>query len=139
MSEHKAMGGAVTSTTEAMSSEALASRGLAVIRGEILTAYQQLTNGLLVRADAETALWSELASTLSRTYSLRTALRTYQSFISKRMQVAAEDGRRALVESEQIMNDLGQALVEKLLLESMRFSFLPPNSSRSEREDGDAP
>jgi hypothetical protein len=139
VSEHKAMGGAVTSTTEAMSSEALASRGLAVIRGEILTAYQQLTNGLLVRADAETALWSELASTLSRTYSLRTALRTYQSFISKRMQVAAEDGRRALVESEQIMNDLGQALVEKVLLESMRFSFLPPNSSRSERKDGDGP
>jgi hypothetical protein len=91
-----------------------------------------------MRADVETALWSELASTLSRTYSLRTALRTYQSFISKRMQVAAEDGRRAFAESEQIMNELGQALVEKLLLDSTRFSFLPPNSSRNKHGDGEA-
>lgn len=124
-----------TSTPDAMPSDALANRGMAVIRSEVLAAYQQLTNGLLLRAEAETELWSELASTLSGTYSLRSALPTYQRFISKRMQVAAEDGRRALAESEQILNALGQALTERLLHEGARFSFLPPSNSRAERED----
>lgn len=139
MSQPKATEGVGSWANEATPSEAPGTRGIAVIHTELLAAYQQLANALLVRADVETALWSELAETLSHAYSLRAALRIYHQFISKRMQVAAEDGRRALSESERIMNDLGQALAEKLLLVAERkpFSLFPPDSERPERANGD--
>jgi hypothetical protein len=139
VSQPKTTDGFGSLATEATPSEALGTRGMAVIHSELLAAYQQLANALLLRADVETALWSELAEALSHAYSLRAALRIYHQFISRRMQVAAEDGRRALAESESVMNDLGQALAEKLLLVTERkpFSLFPPDSEGRERADGD--
>jgi hypothetical protein len=87
----------------------------AAIQGEFLSAYQQLTDAWLTRVDAEAAFWSELHASLSQTRSLREALRTYQEFVARRMQVSARDGRGAIADSQRILSAPSRSLTGKSL------------------------
>jgi hypothetical protein len=87
----------------------------AAIQGEFLSAYQQLTDAWLTRVDAEAAFWSELHASLSQTRSLREALRTYQEFVARRMQISAKDGRGAIADSQRILSAPSRSLTGKSL------------------------
>jgi hypothetical protein len=53
------------------------------------------------RVQSEVAMWSELDTKLTATRSVPEALETYSKCASKRMQMAAEDGRRLFEEGQQ--------------------------------------
>jgi hypothetical protein len=59
---------------------------------------------------SEIALWSDLASKLSATHTVPEALETYTKCVSQRMQMAADDGRRLVDESQQITQKITKSL-----------------------------
>jgi hypothetical protein len=76
----------------------------------ILESYEQASRGWLARVQSEVALWSDLAAKLSATRTLPEALETYAKCASQRMQMAADDGRRLVEESQQITQKITQSL-----------------------------
>jgi hypothetical protein len=71
--------------------------GFGPLQKELLEAYMQVT-----RMQSEVALWPELATKLTATRSVPEALETCSKYVSKRMQMAAEDGQRLFYEGQQI-------------------------------------
>lgn len=76
----------------------------------ILESYEQASRAWLARMQSEVSLWSDLASKLSATRSVPEALESYTKCVSERMQMAADDGRRLVDESQQITQKIAQAL-----------------------------
>lgn len=76
----------------------------------ILETYEQASHGWLARVQSEVALWSDLASKLAATRSVPEILETYTKCVSQRMQMAADDGRRLVDESQKITQKIAQSL-----------------------------
>lgn len=76
----------------------------------ILESYEQASRAWLARMQSEVSLWSDLANKLSATRSVPEALETYTKCVSQRMQMAADDGRRLVDESQQITQKISQSL-----------------------------
>ena len=76
----------------------------------VLESYEQASRTWLTRVQSEIALWSDLASKLGATHSVPEALETYTKCVSQRMQMAADDGRRLVEESQQITQKIAKSL-----------------------------
>ena len=76
----------------------------------VLESYEQASRAWLTRVQSEIALWSDLASKLGATHTMPEALETYTKCVSQRMQMAADDGRRLVDESQQITQKFAKSL-----------------------------
>jgi len=76
----------------------------------ILQSYEQASRDWLARVQSEVALWSDLAAKLSATRTVPEALEACAKCASQRMQMAADDGRRLVTESQQITQKIAQSL-----------------------------
>ena len=71
---------------------------------EIYSLIEQANRDWLARAEKERALASELATKLSAARSLPDVAREYQEWMTRRMEMMAEDGRKFFTDSQKIMN-----------------------------------
>jgi len=87
-------------------------RGEAVLNLQkaILQSYEQSSRAWLERLQSEVSLWSDLASKLSNTKSVPEAIETCTKCASKRMQMAADDGRRLVEDAQQITQRIALSL-----------------------------
>ncbi len=76
----------------------------------ILESYEQASRDWLARLQSEVNLWSDLANKLSATHSVPEGLEAYSKCVSQRMQMAADDGRRLVEQSQQITQKIAQSL-----------------------------
>ena len=76
----------------------------------ILESYEQASRAWLARMQSEVSLWSDLANKLSTTRSVPEALESYTKCVSERMQMAADDGRKLVDESQKITQKIAQSL-----------------------------
>ena len=80
------------------------------IQKELLDAYAELNRSWAARVKSEVDFWSDLAAKLSDTRSAPEGLDAYRRFVSERMQMAAQDGQRLVMDSQKIMSALAQTL-----------------------------
>ncbi len=80
------------------------------LQKELLETYEKMSHAWLARVQSEVAMWSELATKLTATRSVPEALETCSNCASKRMQMAAEDGRRLFEEGQQITQKINRTL-----------------------------
>jgi hypothetical protein len=71
---------------------------------EVLEACNQASRAWLDRVKSEVDLWTELAAKLSVTRFLPEAIGTYHEYVTHRIQMAAEDGRRMSAECQNFCN-----------------------------------
>ncbi len=76
----------------------------------LLESYEEANRAWLARVQSEVALWSDLAGKLTATRSVPEALEAYSKCVSQRMQMAADDGRRLVDESQRITQKLANSL-----------------------------
>src|SRR5215813_2086698 len=62
------------------------------------------------RLKSEVDLWSELATKLTGTHSTSEAMGAYQECVAKRMQMAAEDGRRLSDDCQKVMQMITRSM-----------------------------
>jgi signal transduction histidine kinase len=77
---------------------------------ELLDAYEQASRAWLARVKSEVDLWSELATKLTGTHSTSEAMGAYQECVAKRMQMAAEDGRRLSDDCQKVMQMITRSM-----------------------------
>jgi len=77
---------------------------------ELLDAYEQASRAWLARVKSEVDLWSEFATKLTGTHSTSEAMGAYQECVAKRMQMAAEDGRRLSDDCQKVMQMITRSL-----------------------------
>ena len=80
------------------------------IHKDMLEAYEEASRAWLSRVQSEVELWSQLAAKLATTRSIPEALGAYQESVAKRMQMAAEDGRRLADECRGMMGRIAGSL-----------------------------
>jgi hypothetical protein len=83
--------------------------GMVNMQKELLDVYEQASGAWLARVKSEVDLWSELAAKLSATRSMPEALESYQKFVTQRMQMAAQDGRRLVEDCQKITQKMTQS------------------------------
>jgi hypothetical protein len=83
---------------------------LLTMQKELLGTCDQSSRAWLARVKSEVDLWSELAKKLSGTRSAPEALGAYQECVARRMQMAAEDGRRLSDDCQKIMQTITRSL-----------------------------
>jgi hypothetical protein len=81
---------------------------------ELAEAYEQASRAWLDRVKSEAELWSDLASKLSATRSVPEAMAAYQASVTKRLQMAADDGRRMAEDCQALMQKFTQSLTSGL-------------------------
>jgi len=77
---------------------------------ELLGAYEQINRAWVARVKAEADFWSDLATKVSGARSVPDALGAYQQCLVQRMQMAAEDGRRLVDDSQKMMTTITRAM-----------------------------
>jgi hypothetical protein len=77
---------------------------------ELLETCDQASRAWLDRVKSEVDLWTALTAKLSATRSLPEALGAYQEYVTHRMQMAAEDGRRMSAECQKLMQRFSRPL-----------------------------
>jgi len=70
---------------------------------EVLDAYQEANQAWAARVKMEVDFWSELATKSSEFRTAPEGLEAYRSRISQRMQMAAEDTRHLVEDSQKVM------------------------------------
>jgi hypothetical protein len=80
------------------------------LQRELLEAYEQAGRSWLARVQSEFELWSQLAAKLPMTRSLPEAMQAYQEYMTQRMQMAADDGRRLSEDCQKIMQKITTSL-----------------------------
>jgi hypothetical protein len=80
------------------------------VQKELLDAYEQASRVWLARVQSEVDLWSNLANRLTATRSAPEALEAYQECVAKRMQMAADDGRRLFEECQNVTQKITRSL-----------------------------
>jgi Phasin protein len=80
------------------------------LQRELLEAYEQAGRAWLARVQSEMDLWSQLAAKLPTTRSLPEAMQAYQEYMTQRMQMAADDGRRLSEDCQKIMQKITTSL-----------------------------
>ena len=71
---------------------------------QVLDTFEQFNRQQLARAKQETELASEFAGKITSARSVPDVINAYQNWISKRMALCAEDGRKLLEASQKILN-----------------------------------
>ncbi|MGB8999394.1 MAG: phasin family protein, partial [Pseudolabrys sp.] len=84
------------------------------VQKAFLESYEQANRSWLARVQSEISLWSDLANKLSSTHSVPEAFEAYSKCVSQRMQMAAEDARQLVDESQQLMQKVTHSLGNKL-------------------------
>jgi hypothetical protein len=90
--------------------EGLRADALANLQRELLEAYEQAGRTWLARVQSELELWSQLAAKLPTTRSLPEAMQAYQEYMTQRMEMAADDGRRLSEDCQMIMQKITTSL-----------------------------
>ena len=80
------------------------------IQQDVLDAFEQTSRAWLARVQAEVELWSQLATKLSATHSVPEALGAYQESVTRRMQMAADDGKRLSSDCQEFMSKITRSL-----------------------------
>ena len=80
------------------------------VQKAFLESYEQANRSWLARG----SLWSDLANKLSSTHSVPEAFEAYSKCVSQRMQMATEDARQLVDESQQLMQKVTHSLGNKL-------------------------
>jgi Phasin protein len=80
------------------------------IQQDVLAAFEQTSRAWLTRVQSEVDLWSQLAAKLAGTHSVPEALSAYQESVTRRMQMAAEDGKRLASDCQEIMGKITKSL-----------------------------
>jgi len=86
------------------------SEGMVNVQKDLLYAYEQASRAWLARVKSEVDLWSELAARLSATRSMPEALESYQKFVTRRTQMAAEDGRQLFEDCQKLTQKMTRSL-----------------------------
>ena len=83
------------------------------VQKELLATYEQISQAWLARVKAEADLWSELATKMSAVRSLPDAPNAYQQGVARRVEMAADDGRRLFEDTQKIVNTMTRSLSSK--------------------------
>jgi Phasin protein len=73
------------------------------VQKQLVEIFEQLNRDQLVRAKQETELASELAGKVTSARSIPDIMNAYQEWISKRMTLFTEDGRKLFEDSQQVI------------------------------------
>ena len=84
------------------------------VQKAFLESCDQASRNWLTRMQSEVSLWSDLANKLSTTQSVPEAVEAYSKCVSQRMQMAAEDARQFVDESQHVMQKITHSLGNKL-------------------------
>ena len=76
----------------------------------LLESYEQTSRAWLDRMQSEVSLWSDLANKLSGTKTVPETVEICTKFGSQRMQMAADDGRRLVDETQQITRKIARSM-----------------------------
>ena len=80
------------------------------IQRDVLTALDEANRAWLARVKSEVELWSQLAAKLSASRSIPDALRACQDVAARRMQMAADDGKRVSDECQAMIGRITQSM-----------------------------
>ena len=84
------------------------------VQKAFLESYDQASRTWLARMQSEVSLWSDLANKLSTTQSVPEAVEACSKCVSQRMQMAADDARQFVDESQQMMQKITHSMGNKL-------------------------
>jgi hypothetical protein len=79
------------------------------LQKELLDIYDQASRDWLAQLKSETELWSGLATKLVETRSVPDAIKSYQEWISQRVEMAAADAQRLSDECGTIMQKINRS------------------------------
>ena len=79
------------------------------LQKELLELYDQVGRDWLAQLNSEAELWSRLATNLARTRSVLDAIKSYQEWISQRVEMAAADAQRLSDECGTIMQKINRS------------------------------
>jgi Phasin protein len=100
--------------TELLKAGEAQTEAMLAMQKELAQTYEQISRTWLDRMKSEAELWSELAAKMSGAKSVPDAMACYQEFMAKRMQMAADDGRRIFDDSQKVMNAITRAMANRL-------------------------
>ena len=101
---------AVTTAEQAQNSTVeLANERKAMLRLQLLELYDQASRDWLAQLKSEAELWSGLATKLAETRSVPDAIKSYQEWISQRVEMAAADAQRLSDECGTIMEKINRS------------------------------
>ena len=102
---------AVTTAEQAQNStvELANERTEAMLRLQLLELYDQASRDWLAQLKSEAELWSGLAAKLAGTRSVPDAIKSYQEWISQRVEMAAADAQRLSDECGTIMQKINRS------------------------------
>ena len=102
----------------------------ATLQKEVLEGYAQFNRGWLARMQSEIALWSELSSDLTASRSLPDAFNIYTKWVSRQMQMTAEDGQRLFNGYQQISQRVTRPLTRPVAIRKQGEPFRARRVSR---------
>jgi hypothetical protein len=79
------------------------------LQKELLELYDQASRDWLAQLNSEAELWSRLATNLARTRSVPDAIKSYQEWISQRVEMAAADAQRLSDECGTILQKINRS------------------------------
>ena len=88
--------------------------GAVAMQREILGICEQMSSAWIARMQSEADLWSDLARKLQGIHSLPEALVVYQECMTRRAQMAADDGRQMIENGQKIMDSIRGAVSARL-------------------------
>jgi len=84
------------------------------VQKAFLESYDQASRTWLARMQSEVSLWSDLANKLGTTQSVPEAVEACSKCVSQRRQMAADDARQFVDESQQMMQKITHSMGNKL-------------------------
>jgi hypothetical protein len=79
------------------------------LQKELLDAYEAVLHTWLARVKSEIDFWSDLAASMQNARSIPEALGVYQQSLGRRVELAAEDARRMLEDSQNALSIITRA------------------------------
>jgi ABC-type uncharacterized transport system involved in gliding motility auxiliary subunit len=79
------------------------------LQKELLDAYEAVLHTWLARVKSEIDFWSDLAASMQNVRSIPEALGVYQQSLGRRVELAAEDARRMLEDSQNALSIITRA------------------------------
>lgn len=86
---------------------------MASVQTELLNAYRELSDAWLNRVRSEVQLWSDLATKIATTREYPDGVEMYRDCISRRLQMAVEDGQHLFEDGQKVIAAMTRALTEK--------------------------
>jgi hypothetical protein len=98
--------------TELLASGGAQASAIIAMQKRRLDAYAEIQRAWLDRVKSEADLWSDLVARLQEARSGPEAFQAYQQFLVERMQLAVQDGRRLVDETEKTLAILTKMISE---------------------------